>query len=313
MQAASFFVWVCCVSLLSSKSLSAADFSNIGGSVRDNAQAVLALLGYIAVPDATTSSLSVDSSSGDTKILLVQYAGGFTVDDEFPLYLEGGVGFSRYDPVFVATDGREEVQIGSKWNSVAGTLGVGWGFPLTSHWTLRPIGNFTLGYVSSDLAAIARIIEEKTDLDLSFLDNGRLNAYGYGGSLMLDYENYREQGEIDIEIRFTGIRLESFGGTTDVVAGGADASTAALWARWRAPTGYTLLNRPLRYVTELAHSHFLGDQKGALGFDYLTQIGAGLELDTSDVTGLISRARLVGRYVRGNGVSGYSVGVAVSF
>jgi hypothetical protein len=33
-----------------------------------------------------------------------------------------------------------------------------------------------------------------------FLDGGRLNAYGLGGSLMLDYEDYRPDEEIDIEL-----------------------------------------------------------------------------------------------------------------
>ena len=45
----------------------------------------------------------------------------------------------------------------------------------------------------------------------------------------------------------------------------------------------------------------------------LTTVGAGLELDSSAYNVFITRTRLVGRYVFGNNVSGFSVGLAVSF
>ena len=56
-----------------------------------------------------------------------------------------------------------------------------------------------------------------------------------------------------------------------------------------------------------------GDQRGVLGFDRLTSVGAGLELDSSAYNVFITRTRLVGRYVFGTNVSGFSVGLAVSF
>jgi hypothetical protein len=69
----------------------------------------------------------------------------------------------------------------------------------------------------------------------------------------------------------------------------------------------------LKDVLELTHSEFLGDQRGILGFDRLTSVGAGLELDSSAYDVIITRTRLVGRYVFGTNVSGFSVGLAVSF
>ncbi len=56
-----------------------------------------------------------------------------------------------------------------------------------------------------------------------------------------------------------------------------------------------------------------GPQCGALGFDHLASVGAGFEIDTSAHSGIISRARLVGRYVFGDNVSGFSIGLAASF
>ncbi|MCW9079135.1 MAG: hypothetical protein OQK74_08170 [Gammaproteobacteria bacterium] len=46
----------------------------------------------------------------------------------FPLYLEGTLGYSRYDPDFIATSGEQEQSIPVKWNSFAATGGFGWDF-----------------------------------------------------------------------------------------------------------------------------------------------------------------------------------------
>jgi hypothetical protein len=291
-----------------------ADLTIPDSTIQRQANGVLALLGYSVVPDITASSLSIENSrTGNPDIWLSQFAGGFTVSDEVPLYLEGGIGFSRYDPVFVASDGTTEREIPLKWNGVALTGGVGWDFPVAPDWTVRPIANIALGHVESDTSIIGRIIEEETGLPVSdFFDDGRLNAYGYGGSMMLDWEHYREDYEIDLELRYTWIRLESFDSSRGV-EGRADVPTFNIWTRYRAPTGITFLQRPLRYVLEYAYSSFEGDQAGVLGFDYLNSVGLGLEIDSEAYDVVVTRTRLVGRYRFGNNVSGFGIGLAVSF
>ncbi len=68
---------------------------------------------------------------------------------------------------------------------------------------------------------------------------------------MLDYEHYRENYEIDVELRATDIYLRSFGGSSEAVQGSATAQQgSSLWARWRAPSGWHALDRPVRYVLE---------------------------------------------------------------
>jgi hypothetical protein len=151
------------------------------------------------------------------------------------------------------------------------------------------------------------------DLDLDVIDGGSLNVYGLGGSLMLDWEHYREDYEIDIELRYSNIQLRTFGSTTDGLRGESEANTAGVWARYRAPTGHNLLDRPLRYVLETSFTSYFGEQRGALGFNNLKSVGAGLELDTSAKMDLISRARMVLRYIFGENVRGASIGLAVSF
>lgn len=284
--------------------------------LQKRANGVLALMSFSIVPDITTSALSIGSgstgTSGSSDFYMTQLGGGDTLSQSVPIYMEGVLAASRYDPTFVATQGAEQRRIPTKWNSLSATGGIGWDFKLTDELKFRPIFNFALGNVTSDLRAASWYVGRRTGRDIDFLDRGSLNAYGLGGSVMLDYEHYRPGYEVDVELRYSDIRLKSFASSA-AVQGRAAARSANLWARYRAPTGMMLLQRPLRYVLELTHSEFLGDQRGVLGFDRLTSVGAGLELDSSAYNVVVTRTRLVGRYVFGNNVSGFSVGLAVSF
>jgi len=289
-------------------------WSLINGNLQKRVDGVLTMMSYTLFPDVTTSSLSIKSgTTSNPSFLVTQLGGGFTVSRSFPLYLEGNAAFSRYDPTFIATNGTEQREVPVQWNTVTGTVGIGWDFPLTSELKLRPMANFTLGHMTSDLAAATSIIEAKTGKEINFLENGRLNAVGYGGSLMLDYEHYRRDYEIDVELRYTNIYLQSIPGTSEGVKGSALAQNLNLWSRWRAPTGLTALHRPVRYVLEFTYSVYFGDQEDVLGFNHLCSIGAGLELDTSAYLYLTQRVRLIGRYRFGANVTGWSVGLGISF
>jgi hypothetical protein len=124
-----------------------------------------------------------------------------------------------------------------KWNSVSATGGVGWDFPVSEHWVVRPISNFMLGYVASDLAGAKWWLENNTNVDLSFVDGRRLRAYGLGSALMLDYERFSPGHDDDIEIRYTNVQLRSYGDSAEAVVGHARAESASISARRRVPTG----------------------------------------------------------------------------
>jgi len=293
------------------------NFQIFGPSVQRQANAVLALMSYSVVPDLASSSLSIKNAQTENPgIVMSQLGGGFTMSKTFPLYMEGSIAYSRYDPTFVESAGSDSRILPTRWNTFAGTIGIGWDFPLTSdkELVIRPILNASLGNVSSDLRLAQGFVARKTDRDpANFLNGGTLNAYGLGGALMLDWEHYRPEHDIDFELRYTAIHLQSFGGSAPAVQGSVTSQTANLYARWRAPTGYIALDRPLRYVLELSHSHYFGAQAGVLGFNYLTTVGLGLELDTSAHEIFVTRVRTVVRYVFGNNVSGVSLGIAASF
>ena len=70
---------------------------------------------------------------------------------------------------------------------------------------------------------------------------------------------------------------------------------------------------PIRHVLELAHTQFLGDMRGSLGFNSLTSVGTGIELDRRESDPILTRIRLMFRFQFGQNVKGTSIGIAASF
>ena len=300
--------------------VSPASFAIDTNRPKKHADAVLALMSYTVWPDVTASDLNIDNGSSESQELsITQFGGGATVSQEVPIYLEGTMGYSRYDPQFVLSDGTESRKIPAKWNSLTATGGIGWDFHIyTDRWggklVLRPIANFMLGTMASDLRIGSYVIKKRTNKEFDFLNGGRLNAYGLGGSLMLDYELFSKPQDIDIELRYSDMTLRSFANTSEAVKGEANTQNLGVYLRRRAPiSDWTLLNKPVRYVLEGAHTEYLGEQRGQLGFNSLSSVGLGFELDSSDYDVFISRTRLVARYMFGNNTNGYGIGLAMSF
>ena len=281
--------------------------------LKKRTDAFMTITGYSLTPDVTTGSLSITDKGGENQNLqMISLGGGDRISANFPLYLEGTIAFNRYNPTFTDGIGNSSITVPVNWNGITGTGGIGWDFPLTDNLRIRPIANIMLGHVESDLSIAGRIIENKTGVDLQFLNGGRMNAYGTGGSLMLDYEDYKPEREYDAELRYTNIAINTFDSST-AVQGSADSQSLGLWARARYPTRLTALERPVRAVFELAHTEFLGQLRGALGFDSLSSVGTGFEIDRSASDPMFSRVRLVFRYQFGQNVRGTSIGLAASF
>ena len=272
----------------------------------------MTITGYSLTPDVTTGSLSIRNGGDNSDLQMISLGGGDRISPNFPLYLEGTLAINRYNPSFTDGIGNNALNVPVHWNSITGTGGIGWDFPITDELRFRPIANVMLGHLESDLSIASRIIENRTGVDMQFLNGGRMNSYGLGGSVMLDYENYMPHQEIDVELRYTNIPVRTFDSST-AVQGSADSQSVAIWARSRVPTPVTLLDRPLRAVFELAHTEFLGDLRGALGFNSLSSVGTGIELDRSASDPIFSRIRLVFRYQFGLNVHGTSIGLAASF
>jgi hypothetical protein len=289
----------------------------VGRFVRDNVSGTLAVLGISAVPSETASALILDTGSDSDNrfdFSAAQLGGGFRWSDEIGLYLEGYIGWSRYDPVLLLTDKGESSRLPFKFTSAAATGGIGWEFDLGEHLVLRPLAHLVLGRIQSDVSVAAQVVGNRLGLEPELLKDGGVTAGGYGGSLSLVYNRrWANDYEADLSLRYTQIRLEPIAGDSDLM-GNADAITGALWSRLRGPTGYRAFGRPVRWVTEFSASYLPGDQGDILQTDWLMQIGGGGEIDLEETwVPWVTTTRLVARYTRGEYLEGFSVGLAASF
>lgn len=287
----------------------------VRANLQQRANGMLSLMGYSQTPDVTSGSLAIkDHGTNDPSFDNTSIGAGFTVSDSVPIYLEGTLGHARYNPRFTASEGESTLLLPTSWDSEIATVGVGWDFHLTDNLVFRPIANGSYGRVESEVKVPSTAVAVQNTQQVDFLVHGRLDASGIGGSLMLDYEHYVETHEVDVELRYTNIRMHSTNDSSPPVRGSSRNENVGLWGRWRAPTGWEAMDRPVRYVLEFAHTTYFGQDATVLGFNHLTSLGAGLELDASKYRPLwIDRARAVVRYVFGQNVKGVSVGLAVTF
>ncbi|MEM1362588.1 MAG: autotransporter outer membrane beta-barrel domain-containing protein [Pseudomonadota bacterium] len=296
----------------------AEDLNDVFGTlIREQADGALAILGMSAVPGETTSTLFLDSGQPSDETYdfkQAQLGGGFRFSKGVPIYMEGFIGINRYDPVALLAEGDEQSRIPLKWTSFAATGGVGYEFDISEHWKIRPQLHLSLGRVQSDSSVGAQVIANRLGLDAEFLRGGGVTAGGYGGSIGIIYnQRWENDWEADLTVRYTDIYFEPIAGDQDLLANARAASTA-MWSRLRAPTGYDLLNRPVRTVGEFSLAGFNGDQADVLGTDWLVQFGVGGEIDFSETwVPWITTTRLMFRYTRGEELEGFGVGLAASF
>lgn len=229
------------------------------------------------------------------------------------------MGTARYDPraTFTSLPPRRTP---FRWNNFATTAGVGYDIKLGEYLWLRPIFNMSLGYAASDGALFAGSCNYRRDADIPALADQHVNVWGIGGSLMLAYYDYRPARDIDVELRYTQIQLQTFGDTIRAARGTSTAQTASLWTRYRWPTGWEAYGRPVRWVLDGSFSYYLGDQADVLGFRWAAKVGGGIEIDVgryeATVLGFayLSRVRLVARYFIGDhNITGTSIGIGMSF
>lgn len=309
-------LWAAALSGIPSPAASQKIGGIIGTGISEVAGGALGVLGMSVIPNESASTLFIDSSNAeDYNFQATQFGGAFTVSDDFPLYLEGFLGASRYDPTFIFTGLTQEQKIRAKWTSFAATGGIGWDIPLTENLILRPIGNFSLGAIISDGKVAQAIINDILGTEIKFIDDGEMFAVGYGGSVMLDYAYYTPEYEIDSELRYSHIRLENIGYSRNNTIVKSDAITLGMWNRLRVPTGYHAFGGPIRGVGELAGSLLIGDQSKAMKSDWLVQVGLGVEFDTAKLEWLplLTRLRITARAITGDQMYGSSIGIGVTF
>ena len=292
----------------------AAQTYNGDGGLEKFASEALSTLGLVTIPNESASTLSfVSANASSSSFRSLQLGGGRRFSDDLPLWIEGYVGYQRYSPQLILSDGDNDLPVRAKWSGLAATGGIGWDYQFATNWSLRPILNLSLGRIISDVK-VSGGSPNLPDQILGFLGDGGLTVGGYGGSLLLAYEERARKRDVDFTLRYTELHLITLGRSSGLDAS-ADVAAAAAWLRLRYPIPeFELFNRPTKSVWEASLSTYPGEQGKLLGVDWLGSLGAGIELETENMgLPLVSRVRIMARYVYGEDYEGYSLGFGLSF
>lgn len=277
------------------------------------ARAALSVLSIAATPNETLSSFSFLNASGGAKSLRsTQLRGGF-IPFEDGLYLEGLVAYQNYNPVLLFPGIASGAELDVTWSSIAATIGIGWEFPLSKDWKIRPVGHLSLGQVTTD-AVLNNFPLLPSGSRSSEVVDGDLNAFGVGASLGI----YREAqfGPWQAEYRFRQTFLE-FNPINEPMAGDAKANSnqTTLFSRHRYPLrGVTLFDLPTQLVLDAGVVAYHGDSAIVLGTDWLATAGVGIEIDTR-LTGLpaVRAGRVMLNGIVAEEFSGFSIGFGLRF
>ncbi len=282
----------------------------------ENAAGSLAILGLAGIPDDSASTIALQSNTAnrDYDFKSAQLGGGFRLAEGVPIYLEGYIGYARYDPVLTFSGTGETTRIPLKWTSLALTGGVGYQFDIGEFWKLTPMAHISVGRTQSDASVGAQAIANRLGLDRDFLDSGGIWAGGAGGSMTVSYEKpLSNDREFEASLRYTHIEYWPIGDNEDLLVE-STAANAVLWSRYRFPTGKRMFGRPVRWVGDLSLSYLIGDQALVLGTDWLARVGGGIEVDLSDTwVPWVSTTRFMVRYYGSDTVNGFSAGIGISF
>ncbi len=283
---------------------------------RENAAGSLAVMGLAGIPDDSASAISLQSNTRnrDYDFKSAQLGGGFRLSEGVPIYLEGYIGYARYDPVLSFSGSGQTAVLPLKWTSAAATGGIGYQFDLNDHWTLTPMAHISIGRTQSDASVVTQAVANRLGLDRDFVQSGGLWAGGAGGSFTLAYDRPLENDrEFEMSFRYTHIEYWPIGDDKDLLVQ-STAANAVLWTRYRFPTGTRMFGRPVRWVGDLSFSYLIGDQSLVLGTDWLARVGGGIEVDLSDTwVPWVTTTRIMVRYYGSDTVNGFTAGIGISF
>jgi hypothetical protein len=279
------------------------------------ANRALATFGLVAIPDDTASFLSVNQTGKDNNSFRSsQFGGGVTLASDHPIFLEGYLGYQRYDPRFILSSNATDVPVRAKWVGLAAAGGVGYDFRLNDYWTFRPVLNAAIGRITSELNISAPFTAADLGADQEFLLNGSIAAGGLGGSLMLEYSDVQRHREVEFRLRQSYMKLKTIGNSSNLDAE-ANVITSSAWARMRRPIrSLSAFGTPVRSVLQGSVTSYHGDQDAILGTNWLAKVGVGIEVGNRGKSLPVrGQARVLLSYAIGENYSGYSVGLGFNF
>ena len=187
----------------------------------------------------------------------------------------GLVGGSLNDRIQLTADNGQPVTLDMRRDiiSLRGSLGLV--FPITQHFKLRPV----LTLAVSDLrtkSTVDGILDNNNNPTTQTFDNSA-QIGSTTGSIDALYWYWHDDYKLELSAHYNLIYTDSFSEDNQILDTHAWNSTAQLKSRISGPTSLTTKARPWRWLAYANHINFVTQEKSALGYTGLFEIGTGLE------------------------------------
>ena len=248
-------------------------------SESDIQSSAIAFVNTTSSPGLEGATLTVDDSqrSSDQWRSSLGFNAEITLKDHiFNAYWGLGlVGGSLNDKIQLTGDIGQPVKLDVTRDiaSLRGSLGLV--FPINQHFKLRPV----LTLAVSDLqthSVIDGILDSNNNPTTETFESSAQIASATG-SIDALYWHWYHNYKLELSAHYNLIYSDSFSEDNPILDTHAWNSTAQLKSRFSGPTALTTKARPWRWMVYANHTNFISQDKKALGYTGLFEIGTGLE------------------------------------
>ena len=186
----------------------------------------------------------------------------------------------------------------------------GLSLPISGHLKLRPY--VSLAASRLETSTQIRNLDTVGQLPDAWLET-EADTLSTSGTLEAVYDRWFDTDRLELKGQYTAAYTDTFNRSNSLLDTSGRNETVLVQARYSDVTGWTFRDKPLRWNTYAIHTHFLGLDQKALGFNAYSEIGVGLNYEINirplDWFGLRFLGLKAG-YIFGDGVEGFSVGLS---
>ncbi len=185
------------------------------------------------------------------------------------------VGGSLNDRIQLTADTGEQVKLDLTRDIVSLRGSLGLVFPVNEHFKLRPVLTIAVSDIKNTTIANGILDNNNNPTTVTFNNSAQIGSTT--GSIDALYWYWRDDYKLELSAHYNLIYSDSFSEDNPILNTHAWNSTAQLKSRISGPTSLTTKTRPWRWQAYVNHTNFITQDKKALGYTGLFEIGTGLE------------------------------------
>ncbi len=272
---------------------------------------------FTGVPDIAGANYTIDRPrSSDYGIRSVRGSPVFTIENGKSVrpYFEVNLGIAAGDETFaVSFEGEEPTRAHVKYNLLSAVGGAGAEIDITSWLKLRPIAVAGASHFTDNTTTSGPFANELFAVSNDVVFDARTSALLYGGAMevVVEFEP-RDDIEVTGVVRGSAIHSLPIATSDEALDVDAQLQLASVNVEVEGPTPLTLFNRRLRWEAFAGTTFISGHAGSAIGFDHLSQVGAGVEIVTPNAS-IIDGVALRTSVLFGENVEGFSLGFSFKY